>query len=171
MRIVAATRTAELFSATTLLVLLGSAWITGQAGLSFALGGFLAGTLLAGTEYRHQVATDMAPYEGILLGLFFMVVGMAVDLPLVVTHIGTIVLLLVYVLPQFTPIFRQAGAKLPTATTMIQKPDRIASQTDASRQVGDGDATIKPTADAKPISTNEVAAATIAPAIPGPQWM
>lgn len=93
MRIVAGTGTAELFSATTLLVLLGSAWITGQAGLSFALGGFLAGTLLAGTEYRHQVATDMAPYEGILLGLFFMVVGMAVDLHLVVAHIGTIVLL------------------------------------------------------------------------------
>ena len=54
---------------------------------------------------------------------------------------------------------------------MIQKPDRIASQTEVSRQVGDGDATIRPTADAKPISTNDVAAATIAPAIPGPQWM
>ena len=54
---------------------------------------------------------------------------------------------------------------------MIQKPDRTASQTEASRQVGDGDATIRPTADAKPISTNDVAAATIAPAIPGPQWM
>ena len=95
MRIVAGTKTAELFSATTLLVLLGSAWITGQAGLSFALGGFLAGTLLAGTEYRHQVAADMAPFAGILLGLFFMVVGMAVDLHLVVARAGTIVLLVV----------------------------------------------------------------------------
>jgi len=98
MRIVAGTKTAELFSATTLLVLLGSAWITGQAGLSFALGGFLAGTLLAGTEYRHQVAADMAPFAGILLGLFFMVVGMAVDLRLVVARAGTIVLLVVSLL-------------------------------------------------------------------------
>jgi CPA2 family monovalent cation:H+ antiporter-2 len=91
MRAVAATRSAELFSATTLLVLLGSAWITGEAGLSSALGGFLAGTLLAGSEYRHQVAADMAPFEGILLGLFFMVVGMAVDLHLVAAHVATIV--------------------------------------------------------------------------------
>ena len=54
---------------------------------------------------------------------------------------------------------------------MIQKPDRIASQTEVSRQVGDGDTTISPTADAKAISTNDTAAATTAPAMPGPQWM
>src|SRR4051794_1702894 len=53
---------------------------------------------------------------------------------------------------------------------MIQTPDRSASHTDVSRQVGDGDATIRPTADAKLIRTNDVAAATIAPAMPGPQW-
>ena len=54
---------------------------------------------------------------------------------------------------------------------MIQTPDRIASQTDVSRQVGDGEAIIRPTADAKVISTNDTAAATTAPAITGPQWM
>src|SRR5688572_14464928 len=61
------------------------------------------------------------------------------------------------------------SAKLPTATTTIQKPDKITSQTEVSRHVGEGDTTIRPTAEAKPIKTKEVAAATIAPAIPGPQ--
>lgn len=93
MRLVAGTRTPELFAATTLLVLLGSAWLTGLAGLSVALGGFIAGVLLAETEYRHQVASDMAPFAGILLGLFFMVVGMAVDLRLIFERAGTIILL------------------------------------------------------------------------------
>ena len=62
-----------------------------------------------------------------------------------------------------------AGAKLATATTTIQKPDRIASQTDASRHVGEGDATINPTADANPMRTKDIVAATSAPAMPGPQ--
>jgi CPA2 family monovalent cation:H+ antiporter-2 len=93
MRVIAGTGTPELFSAATLLVLLGSAWLTGLAGLSFALGGFLAGVLLAETEYRHQVAADMAPFGGILLGLFFMTVGMAVDLRLIVERAGTILVL------------------------------------------------------------------------------
>jgi hypothetical protein len=54
---------------------------------------------------------------------------------------------------------------------MIQRPDRTASQTEVSRQVGEGDATIRPIADAKVISTNDAAAATTAPVKAGPQWM
>lgn len=79
LRAVAGTRSAELFSAATLLLVLGSAVATASVGLSTALGGFLAGMLLAESEYRHQVEADIRPFRGLLLGLFFMTVGMAID--------------------------------------------------------------------------------------------
>ncbi len=78
-RVIAGTRSAELFVATTLLVTLGIATLTNLAGLSMALGAFLAGLLLAETEFRHQVETDIQPFKGLLLGLFFISVGMGVD--------------------------------------------------------------------------------------------
>jgi CPA2 family monovalent cation:H+ antiporter-2 len=64
-------------------VLLGMAWLTGTFGLSLAIGGFLAGLLLAETEYRHQVAADIQPFRGLLLGLFFMTVGISLDLGII----------------------------------------------------------------------------------------
>ncbi len=79
-RWVAATRNAELFVALALLVVLGTGWITQWFGLSMALGAFLAGLVLAETEYRHQVEADIKPFKGLLLGLFFMAVGMTLDL-------------------------------------------------------------------------------------------
>lgn len=82
-RVIAAARLQELFVAVTLLVVLGAGWIMSQAGISMALGAFLAGLLLSETEYRHQVEADIRPFRGLLLGLFFMAVGMAIDLPLV----------------------------------------------------------------------------------------
>jgi len=78
-RIVASLDNAEIFTALTLTVVLGTGWLTYQAGLSLPLGAFLAGLLLAETEYRHQVKADVMPYKGLFLGLFFMVVGMKVD--------------------------------------------------------------------------------------------
>lgn len=66
---------AEIFAATTLLVVLGTSFMTQLAGLSLALGAFLAGLLLAETEYALQVESDIAPYKGLLMGLFFMTVG------------------------------------------------------------------------------------------------
>jgi CPA2 family monovalent cation:H+ antiporter-2 len=80
LRIVAGARSPELFVASVLLVALGTSYFTEQAGLSLAFGAFLAGMLLAETEYRHQVASDIEPFRGILLGLFFMTVGMSIDL-------------------------------------------------------------------------------------------
>ncbi|MCP5433418.1 MAG: cation:proton antiporter [Alphaproteobacteria bacterium] len=80
LRAVASTGTSELVTATTLLVILGVSYATGMAGLSMALGAFLAGVLLADTEFRHQVETDIQPFKGILLGLFFISVGMELDL-------------------------------------------------------------------------------------------
>ncbi|KAL2892246.1 K(+) efflux antiporter 2 chloroplastic [Bienertia sinuspersici] len=76
---IAENQNAEIFSANTLLVILGTSLLTARAGLSMALGAFLAGLLLAETEFSLQVESDIAPYRGLLLGLFFMTVGMSID--------------------------------------------------------------------------------------------
>jgi monovalent cation:proton antiporter-2 (CPA2) family protein len=76
----------EIFAATTLLVALGTSTLTAALGLSAALGAFLAGLLLAETEYHLQVESDIAPYRGLLLGLFFMTVGMTIDPALLVAQ-------------------------------------------------------------------------------------
>lgn len=76
---IASTRSEELFIATTLLLVLGAAWATEVSGLSLALGAFVAGLLVAETEFRHQVESDIKPFKGLLLGLFFMTVGMQID--------------------------------------------------------------------------------------------
>lgn len=79
-RLAAVGQSAETFAAATLLAVLCTAALTELAGLSLALGGLLAGMLLAETEYRHQVAAEIQPFRGILVGLFFMTVGMSADL-------------------------------------------------------------------------------------------
>ncbi len=81
---VAAVRDPDVFIALSLVVVLASGFMTKLAGLSMAFGAFLAGMLLAETHYRHQVAADIQPFRGLLLGLFFMSVGMSVDLGLTV---------------------------------------------------------------------------------------
>jgi len=83
-RLVAETRSSEMFVAAILLVAIGTAEATAAIGLTAALGAFLAGMLIADTEYRHQVDADIAPFKGLLLGLFFMGVGAGLDLGLVV---------------------------------------------------------------------------------------
>lgn len=85
-RAIAVGRNSELFAAVTLAVLLGMSWLTGTFGLSLAIGGFLAGLLLAETEYRHQVAADIQPFRRLLLGLFFMTVGISLDLNIIVEN-------------------------------------------------------------------------------------
>jgi CPA2 family monovalent cation:H+ antiporter-2 len=79
---IARSKLKELFTLAVLLVVLASAWITEHAGLSLALGGFLAGMLLAETEYRHQVEAVIRPFRELLLGLFFISVGMLLDVRL-----------------------------------------------------------------------------------------
>ncbi len=78
-RMVARARSPEMFMAITLLIVIGTAALTGMAGLSMALGAFLAGLLLAETEYQHRVEVEIEPFKGLLLGLFFIGVGMGVD--------------------------------------------------------------------------------------------
>lgn len=78
-RLVGGSRSRELFMAAVLLVILGAALVAEVAGLSMALGAFLVGLVFAETEYRHQIDTDIEPFKGLLLGLFFMSVGMTLD--------------------------------------------------------------------------------------------
>jgi monovalent cation:proton antiporter-2 (CPA2) family protein len=79
LRWVSATRSRDLFMAITLLAILATAWITAGAGLSMALGAFLAGLLVSESEFRHQIEADIEPFKGLLLGLFFLSVGMGLD--------------------------------------------------------------------------------------------
>jgi CPA2 family monovalent cation:H+ antiporter-2 len=83
LHLVAQARSREMFMAAILLVALGTALMTAAAGLSMALGAFLAGLLLAETEYRHEIEVDLEPFKGLMLGLFFVSVGMGIDWRLV----------------------------------------------------------------------------------------
>lgn len=80
LRFVGGTGNREVFMAAVILLVLITAALTALAGLSMALGAFLAGLLFAGTEYRHQIASDIEPFKGLLLGLFFISVGMSLDI-------------------------------------------------------------------------------------------
>lgn len=84
-REIAAARSAELFVLTVLLVSLTAAWATHLAGLSLALGGFVAGAMLGETEFRHQVEADIRPFRDVLLGLFFITIGMLLNLAELIT--------------------------------------------------------------------------------------
>lgn len=92
--IVVKRRSRELFMLNLLLVTLGAAWITEQAGLSLALGAFVAGMLISETEYKHQVEEDIKPFRDVLLGLFFISVGMLLNLRLVLEYWWIVLLLL-----------------------------------------------------------------------------
>jgi monovalent cation:proton antiporter-2 (CPA2) family protein len=82
LRVIALTRVTEVFTAAALLVALGTALIVQEVGLSMALGAFLAGVMLADTEFRHELEADIEPFKGLLLGLFFISVGMSGNLGL-----------------------------------------------------------------------------------------
>src|SRR6185369_6511568 len=93
--LVARQRSSELFVLNVLLVTLGLGALTESLGLSLALGAFLAGMLIAETEYRYQVEEDIKPFRDVLLGLFFIIVGTALDLRVVAANIGWVVVLVV----------------------------------------------------------------------------
>ena len=95
---IAHSRVRELFTLATLFVALGSAWMSHLAGLSMATGAFLAGMMLAETEYRHQVEAVIKPFRDILLGLFFISVGMLLDLRVLLQEFWLIAALLLAML-------------------------------------------------------------------------
>jgi monovalent cation:proton antiporter-2 (CPA2) family protein len=95
LRVAAGTGIPEIFTATALLVVIGAALLMQFAGMSMVLGAFIAGMLLADSEYRHELEADIAPFKGLLLGLFFIAVGMTVNLSLLLQQPGTILLLVI----------------------------------------------------------------------------
>jgi len=94
MRSAGRTGSRELIMAITLVIVVGISVVTGASGLSIALGAFIAGILLGESEYRHQIEVDLEPFKGLLLGIFFVTVGMSVDLKAVWAHFHWIALAL-----------------------------------------------------------------------------
>ena len=97
--LVARQKSSELFMLNVLLFTLGLAYITELAGLSLALGAFVAGMLISETEYRYQVEEDIKPFRDVLLGLFFVTIGMLLDLGSVIAGFGWVLLVLLILLP------------------------------------------------------------------------
>jgi len=91
---IAASNSPELFTFAVLFVAIGASWATHAAGLSFALGAFLAGMMLAETEYRYQVEAGIRPFRDTLLGLFFVTIGMQLDVPELLAHLPVVLALL-----------------------------------------------------------------------------
>ncbi|MDF2399502.1 glutathione-regulated potassium-efflux system protein KefB [Pseudomonas sp. 3MA1] len=112
-RIVARTRLPEVSTATALLVVIGTAWLMDLVGVSMALGAFLAGLLLADSEYRHELEAQIEPFKGLLLGLFFISVGMGANISLLLSApiavLGLTLLLIGLKLPLLYVVGRLAG--------------------------------------------------------------
>ena len=117
--LVAATRSAEIFTLATLFVALAAAWLTNQLGLSLALGAFLAGLMLSETEYKHQIQADIRPFKDVLMGLFFISVGAQLDVSIILEEwfwIGLLTTGLIIGKGAVIAILtRLAGYELPTA--------------------------------------------------------
>lgn len=114
--LVARQKSEELFMLNLLLITLGLAWLTELAGLSLALGAFIAGMLVSETEYKHQVETDIRPFHDVLLGLFFITIGMMLDWRLVLERWPLVLLLtlvpVVFKLALITGLAKGFGASM-----------------------------------------------------------
>jgi len=121
-RHVASSRNSEVFTASALLLVLGTALLLDLAGLSMAMGAFIAGLLIADSEYRHQVVADILPFRGLLLGLFFMSVGMAIDFGGLLGDLANVLLWLALLLAVkaalLWPLARFAGLRGAAAVTV-----------------------------------------------------
>ena len=116
--VVARAKSSELFVLNVLLVTLGVAYLTDLAGLSLALGAFIAGILISETEYRHQVEEDIKPFRDVLLGLFFVTIGMLLDARVAMQNAWVFVILVVLVMAKTFLIFgiaRLSGTATSTA--------------------------------------------------------
>ncbi len=128
LRLVARRKSEELFVLNLLLITLGLAWLTEQAGLSLALGAFVAGMLVSETEFKHQVETDIRPFHDVLLGLFFISIGMllnwrdvAMQWPLVLLLVTVPVLFKLVLVTALTKAFGASdGVSLRTGLYLAQ---------------------------------------------------
>jgi CPA2 family monovalent cation:H+ antiporter-2 len=117
--LVARRKSEELFVLNLLLITLGLAWLTELAGLSLALGAFIAGMLISETEYKHQVETDIRPFHDVLLGLFFITIGMLLDWRLVLERWPMVLMLVtlpvLFKLVLVTALAKAFGASMGTS--------------------------------------------------------
>ncbi len=105
-RIIARTGAKEIMTALALLIVVAAAWLMTLAGLSMAMGAFLAGVLLAESNYRHELEADLEPFRGLLLGLFFISVGMSVDLGVIAENwLGLLAGLTAFVVLKFGVVY------------------------------------------------------------------
>jgi Kef-type K+ transport system membrane component KefB/voltage-gated potassium channel Kch len=120
-RYIASTRLREMFTATALFIVVGIALLMQKLGLSPALGTFVAGVVLAESEYRVQLEADIEPFKGLLLGLFFISVGASIDFPLIAQQPGTIALILAGLLTLKFAVLLALGLvfRLRTAEAML----------------------------------------------------
>ena len=116
LRLIARTRLRELFTASSLLIVVGIAFLMHLVGLSPALGTFLAGVILANSEFRHELESDLEPFKGLLLGLFFMAVGASINFGLVAAQPGTIILLTLIVVLVKTSVILLVGRIFKTSS-------------------------------------------------------
>lgn len=118
-KFVASSGASELLTAVALFIVMGVSILMGQIGLSMALGAFLTGVLLADSEYRHELEASIEPFKGLLLGLFFMSVGMLTDIKLIMAHpvfiISCAVALMFIKFAVITTIAKVLGNRWPTS--------------------------------------------------------
>lgn len=123
LRWVAATGIQELFTASALLLVFGAVLLMEHIGLSAGLGAFLAGVLVADSEFRHQLETDIEPFKGLLLGLFFIAVGMSVDLGLLLNSpllvLGLAAALVLVKMVMLWPVARLADLRGASARSLM----------------------------------------------------
>ncbi|MEM7437368.1 MAG: cation:proton antiporter [Myxococcota bacterium] len=131
LRFVARTRQRELFVLTVFLVCFGTAWLVSMAGISVALGAFLGGLVVAGSEFRHQAMSDLIPAREVLASLFFVSIGMLLDLSDIAGHALTVLgLLLAILVGKFAIVFATAR--------LLRLPTRVATLSGATLcQVGE----------------------------------
>jgi len=125
---VARRKSQELFTLNLLFVTLALAWMTEMAGLSLALGAFIAGMLISETEFKHRVEEDIKPFRDVLLGLFFVTIGMLLNVRVVIDNFGWVMLALVFpVAFKFSLIFLLARGFGATAATAIRSALALAT--------------------------------------------
>lgn len=128
---VATAKSQELFTLAVLTVALGAAAFTDEMGLSMTLGAFLAGMLLSETEYRHQIEADIRPFQDILLGLFFVTVGMLISLDVLIEHFWLVMLITL-------SIFVVKGVAIYFVSRLFSKSPGVSTRTALSlSQVGE----------------------------------
>lgn len=133
LRLIASAQIHEIFTAAALLLVFGAAVLMESLGLSMGLGAFLAGMLVADSEYRHQLETDIAPFKGLLLGLFFIAVGMSADLGLLVREPGVIlaitaglIVLKAAIIFPFARAFKHNGSTALTLSLLLAQGGEFA---------------------------------------------